>query len=234
LSALIGVAKVFQEALGCSYMKGIWDHDIARGILWDVTKYKYSTELTTRQGKGVAPTWSWASMVPSDGNKIFFPAGDEDSFTPDSEFELLGTIRPSETFESQLPNKRGLLWVKGRSFDAIICLAIGIADQQFESLLILETDVGDAVLVTALYFAPDIPGTLGEIVEESTYEVTCLQVGSMEEKEPEPNSPEVYYCMLILRASNDSPGAWERVGVLDMMENIGINRNSLVREFKLV
>ena len=40
LGALMGVSKTFQEKLGCESLKGIWQGDIAKGLLWNVTRYE--------------------------------------------------------------------------------------------------------------------------------------------------------------------------------------------------
>jgi hypothetical protein len=58
LIALTGVATVFQDRIKSGYLAGLWQADIARGLLWDVTRYQnLRVWHITRQHKSVAPTW---------------------------------------------------------------------------------------------------------------------------------------------------------------------------------
>lgn len=80
LSALLGIAKVFHSRLMSTYLRGLWVKDLARGLLWDVTRHENIHNSaspislpTKRQNREVAPTWSWASMVMTEGFGIVFP-----------------------------------------------------------------------------------------------------------------------------------------------------------------
>jgi hypothetical protein len=91
LEALTGVAKMFWEKLHSRYLHGIWEGEIARGLLWNVTRHETSiipAKTTRRQAKEVAPTWSWASLVLAPGNSIFFPVGEDELFSSDSDLDF--------------------------------------------------------------------------------------------------------------------------------------------------
>jgi hypothetical protein len=54
LEALMGVGKAFWEKLGCKYLNGVWEGDVVKRLLWNVTHYETldgSSGGTRRQGK---------------------------------------------------------------------------------------------------------------------------------------------------------------------------------------
>ena len=64
LSALAGMAARIGAIVGCRYFFGIWEGDLARGLLWRSTvmwlPHVYRVPL--RRPAGRAPSWSWASV----------------------------------------------------------------------------------------------------------------------------------------------------------------------------
>jgi len=58
--AIAGMAKVFEQKLGSTYLAGLWKDDILAGLLW---RRHNSTETLIRlREPWVAPSWSWASV----------------------------------------------------------------------------------------------------------------------------------------------------------------------------
>jgi hypothetical protein len=65
LPALSGLAIHFYRALRDDYLAGIWKHDIVRGLNWNWMPHRnYKPPQSV-----IAPTWSWASVQPS---QIFY------------------------------------------------------------------------------------------------------------------------------------------------------------------
>jgi hypothetical protein len=105
LEALMGVAKVFWERLGCSYLHRVWENDIAKGLLWNVT---CAVICGTMPSKGAR-----ASLVIPGGSRIYFPAGEGETFRSDERFEFLGTDPPTDSLQSLFRNDSGAILVKG-------------------------------------------------------------------------------------------------------------------------
>ncbi|KAH7081296.1 heterokaryon incompatibility protein-domain-containing protein [Paraphoma chrysanthemicola] len=70
LPAISGMAKIIADSVGDTYLAGLWEGDLVRGLLWNVTTPRYrglpallmQLKLTTTESASyVAPTWSWAS-----------------------------------------------------------------------------------------------------------------------------------------------------------------------------
>ncbi|ESZ98430.1 hypothetical protein SBOR_1092 [Sclerotinia borealis F-4128] len=99
LIALIGVATQFQEKVKCGSLAGLWDLDIAKGLMWNITGYDYMRGKMNikrvRKPFTFAPSWSWASVVPgpeSPAPSISFPL--DQTLTPHDKFKFLGTDIP--------------------------------------------------------------------------------------------------------------------------------------------
>ena len=58
LPALGGLSAAFSRRSGCTYVAGLWQEDIVRGMLWEV----HEPENTTFPSKYRSPSWSWASI----------------------------------------------------------------------------------------------------------------------------------------------------------------------------
>jgi hypothetical protein len=65
LPALAGLAAAFCERSGLSYVAGLWEEDLVRGLLW----YSDNSEDTILPLVYRAPSWSWACL---DGQINFF------------------------------------------------------------------------------------------------------------------------------------------------------------------
>lgn len=237
LQALKGVAEVFREKLGCQYLSGVWASDLAKGLLWNFTRYESynfssSSSATKRQGKDVAPTWSWASMVLADGNRIFYPAGDDKSFVADERFELVCPDPLLKSTGSDLGSDSGAVRVKSAFASAIACSAVSVDEQQQGALLIFDTAVDDMVIITIIHIRMDDSSEFEKSM--ASREVSCLLIGSTIEKDWETDQRTRYFCMLALQPSREIPGSWERIGILDVREDFGIHQDLGENRFKLV
>lgn len=237
LEALTGVAKVFWESQRGAYLKGVWGGDAAKGLLWNVTRYNQRSpgfSATRRQGNEVAPIWSWASMVLAEGNKVFFPAGDDGSFASDERFEFLDTDPPSEQ-SLNFETGPGAIWIKGSAVNAIACVGGCVDEQNHDAVLIFEIEFDDMVIITTVKAEMDVPPSITGPLEETAKDTSCLLVGrSMVDKNWESNQQATYLCMLVLQPCSDIRGAWERIGVLDIREDLGILQGLKVERLKLV
>jgi hypothetical protein len=237
LEALMGVGKVFWEKLGCKYLNGVWEGDVAKGLLWNVTRYEtldISSGGVRRQSKEVAPTWSWASLVLTAGNKIFFPIGDAHLFRSDEQFQFLDTEPPQVRSQSHFRSESGAILVKSTFVDAIACFATREGEAEHDVLLIFQEDVDDAVLIRTSVLDMDVSLEFGEPLADIIPEVSCLLLGSAEEKDWETSQPVIYNHMLVLQPSSDILGAWERIGILNIKEDVGIHLGLAEKIFKLV
>jgi hypothetical protein len=57
LVAIMGIAELFRKKLKDRYIWGLWEKDLARGILWNAT-----SEWCSRTSDTGAPSWSWLSI----------------------------------------------------------------------------------------------------------------------------------------------------------------------------
>ncbi|KAF7892126.1 hypothetical protein EAF00_008428 [Botryotinia globosa] len=153
LSALLGIAKVFHARLMSTYLRGLWGGDLARRLLWDVTKYEnvhtnaspFNSPLK-RQNREVALTWSWASMVMIEGIGIIFPAAHDASFSKNPQFYPSKHASPpakspgTSSFETLLETKT--ICVNTEHFFATVSLP----ETEKNKMLVFDTDVEDMIL----------------------------------------------------------------------------------------
>ncbi|KAF8911150.1 heterokaryon incompatibility protein-domain-containing protein [Gymnopilus junonius] len=71
LPALSGLASRFAKYLPNNerYLAGLWEGDLARNLLWE-SGGSTQTAGPTRERKGSAPSWSWASLVWGGGDSV--------------------------------------------------------------------------------------------------------------------------------------------------------------------
>jgi hypothetical protein len=65
-------------------------------------------------------------------------------------------------------------------------------------------------------------------------DVSCLLLASTEEIDRETNQPVIYNHMPVLQPSSDILGAWERIGILNIKEEVGFHLALVEKTFKLV
>jgi hypothetical protein len=225
LPALIGVATVFQARLNSGYLAGLWQMDIARGLLWDVTRLRYAQPESSvgRQRRPNVPSWSWASLtLNTDGTGIIFPSGHDETFQEDNRFAFLDSDLSTTATESNTGTQNGTLMIRGAAVEAISCPCQSLRSSQ-DLTLIFEQDVDDFVLVTTLGMSSDVTGSVfGDYPLKDGVVVSCLLIGKMIDDNWEFQEEVKYYCTIVLRSSVAVSGSYERIGVLDIKESTGI------------
>lgn len=235
LEALNGVARVFWEKLNCRYLKGLWEDDMAKGLLWNVTRFP-PAKPSTRQSSEVAPTWSWASLVPAEGGRIYFPARQDRLFCADQRFRFVGTDPAKDAPQATFRNEcKGIL---------INCGAVDASAHIWEAedgsygitLLFQEDieDIEDMVLISSTPLVADVEPEVDRTSSAATWEVACLLIGSAEEKTKDTDQMETCHRMLVVQPSERKLGSWERLGVLNVKEVTGIHKAVQKRQLRLV
>jgi hypothetical protein len=236
LTALIGVATVFQARLQSGYLAGLWREDIARGLLWDVTRYENlrPRQNIRRHQHLIAPTWSWASLIlDAEGVGIIFPTGHDETFNVDQHFEFLGTDIPFAATESSYGATNGAILVRGAFVTAIACYYNQSGPGAKEMRLIFCQDLNDIVLVTAIGMYIDVASNTRDASPGDAI-VFCLLVGVMVEDDWDSNHHLTYFCTLVLKPSLLVSDSYERIGVLDIKEDRKIFEEAPEMTFKLI
>ncbi|KAH7357083.1 heterokaryon incompatibility protein-domain-containing protein [Rhexocercosporidium sp. MPI-PUGE-AT-0058] len=226
LPALTGVATVFQRRLGCAYLAGIWQDDIARGILWAVTRHQRVWSLRSVHRHNFAPTWSWASLtMDAAGSRIMFPAGHDDTFKADYRFSFLSTDIPFAATDYNLttPAAHHSISLRGVSRAATAHPKILEAASWKDSTLVFEQEVEDLVLISVAQMNLDCTWKSPDTCPlEAGTELHCLMVGNKVNKDRESGRETQYQCSLVLKASSLNLQLFERVGVLSATEDLGL------------
>jgi hypothetical protein len=173
------------------------------------------------------------------GNRIFFPIGDDHLFRSDERFQFLDTEPPQEQSQSHFRNESGAILVKSAFVDAIACFVAREGEAEHDDhgddvLLIFQEDVDNTVLIGTSILDLDISLEFEEPLADTIRDVSCLLLESAEEKDWETNQPVIYNRMLVLQPSSNILGAWERIGVLNIKEEVGFHLGLVEKLFKLV
>ena len=235
LPALIGVATVFQASLKCGYLAGLWEKDIARGLLWDMTRHENSMDYVRRHKRSFAPSWSWASMVlETEGSGIIFPAGHDANFKTDRRFAYVNTDMPVTAMDSNFGTPNKAIWIRGAVVTAISCAHSEPVEKENTLILVFEQDVEDAILITIIGMKLDVTGSTTESTPmEYGATIHCILVGSTVEDDWDSDDQVTYLCTCVLRMPIAIPDSLERIGVLDIREDTGIFHSASEMVLKL-
>lgn len=237
LPALTGVATVFQKKLDCGYIAGIWKNDIARGILWDVTRYQCERSERSIRRHGSAPTWSWASLtLDIEGSGIMFPAGHDETFQADDRFSFLHTDIPFAATDFK---------VAAPAIESISLRGVSVAatahphapdDAAWKDLtLVFEQDVEDIVLITVAEMNIDCTWKCpNPCPVETGSTIYCLLVGKKVDTDWESGQQTRYQCTLVLKPSALETIMLERLGVVSVAEHLGLFETAPETSFQLI
>jgi hypothetical protein len=237
LPALTGVATIFQRKLGCGYLAGIWQDDIARGILWDVTRYESVRSKRSIRRHDPAPTWSWASLILGvEGSGIIFPAGHDDTFQVDDRFRFLDTDIPFAATDSSLVMPTMESISLSGVFVAATAHPYSLDDLTWKDVvLVFEQDIEDIVLITVTEINIDFTWKSPNACPlETGTTVHCLLVGNKTNTDLESGQKTRYQCTLVLKPSSLDTQLSERVGLMSVPEDLGIFQAVAESSFKLI
>ena len=236
LPALTGVATVFQKKLQCHYLAGLWENDIARGLLWDVTRYECTRSERHIRRHPYAPTWSWASLIiKTEGPGIIFSAGHDETFKVDEKFALLDTDIPFSATDPILGSTTGSICIRGSNIAAIL-------DPQSE----LCSPLQDAVVICDQYFEDYVLITITDMNVDCTWKspascplepgstVNCVLVGCKVDNDWESGKKTPYSCTVVLKQSISDEQVFERIGVLAFENDSGALYNVSESIFKII
>lgn len=209
LPAISGIASKIRKATHSEYLAGLWKNNLASDLLWSANTSAQTTPCVFAWEKWRAPTFSWASL----DTAITYATFDEDereSFRP--------TIAIVET--SIIPkglNLLGTLASATMTLRAPIALATLASEQTKDgwkyAILIKGTSSISVVHDCELVDTDTIVGgdekqhtvrraVLGDEIHAFKAPVVCMSVARYDN----------IISGLVLGASQNSPGAWERLG----------------------
>lgn len=239
LPALIGVATVFQAYLKSEYLAGLWRKDLARGLLWDVTRTAslLSTGFEPCHRRPSVPTWTWASLILNEGAGIIFPVAHEDTFEVDQRFEYLETDMPVIATETNFEASDGKLRVRGAFITALFCPQQSRISTR-DSIIIFDHDIDDTVLVCTITMNADTNAITSDCRrwtnETTMMMICCLLVGRWVEDDWDTGQQTRYQCSLILRCCSTAQDTFERLGIIDIKEDLDLFDGSVKKFFELV
>ncbi|PVH76824.1 HET-domain-containing protein [Cadophora sp. DSE1049] len=211
LPALSGLASKFSDKCLGSYVAGIWEHDVARGLLFVVLPLEKRPSVHQRQT--TSPSWSWASAYLR-GSKISYSHIIKRGFIHDSSFQILGMdLKPSSSNPfSWVQN--GILHVKGRcALARIFTESSGPRDQRNKKF-VMKVD-GIQKIVPLENFKCD--GNIKSLDDTPLY---CLLFGKQDATWSINHHPDGVLCeyVLVLRRASEELNKYTRAGLLSIMD----------------
>ncbi|KAF5872954.1 putative het domain-containing protein [Botrytis fragariae] len=207
---------------------GLWQSDIARGLLWSLrgvyqsSSYNKNEQDTSQDKTTFACSWSWASALFKDGGIITFPATQDSTFKPHECFSYIGTNLPTTAAE--------ILNFPEMDIPTIRIQGLGVAGEIAKKL-------GDERGVTLNFGNHSAKASSPETIisldfynnlhndhatNEST-KVLCIVVGTMRLRDPTAKLKTAsWICTLLCKLSSRRPEYYERVGVFDIREDTGV------------
>lgn len=236
LPALTGVATVFQRKLECRYLAGLWENDIARGLLWDVTRYECTRSQRNVRRQRYAPTWSWASLVmETEGPGIIFSAGHDETFEVNERFVLLDTDIPFLATDVSLSATTGSICIRGTCIAAILDAHSELRSPLKDVSVICDQDLEDFVLITIADMNVDCTwDSLASCPLEPGGIVHCVLVGRKVDNDWESGQKTPYSCTVVLKQSVSNAQTFERIGVLAIEENSATFHDASETLFKII
>lgn len=238
LLALLGIATMFKSRLNVPYCVGIWETDIVRGLLWQLTRRANmeARRRTFRPNPPIAPSWSWASMVLyPEGTGVLFQAANDGFFEADTQFNYNITGAWSNGMPTSLGSGTTSLSLRGKAISALHTYNPDCRRLSSSALydFIIEEEY---VLVVAINM------DLDESFEDSTKSgildgtaISCVLLGYSREKvddsEEVNDEPSLY--TLVLRQLEVS-GKYQRMGLAHIYEDVGLFPDNSLGQFDLV
>ncbi len=232
--ALAGIAQRVQDHIKLEYVAGMWDGDLARGLLWRGTINR-SGLIATRRSTSM-PTWSWMSRSTRQNPDdmlctLSYSLVLLNGFLNDERFQIHSySIKFESDNDGQFSSpKSGQVDITGVCLPATITFKPSLSTHGG-----IEFGVNlncDDVIRSELLWA-DCPYSVvgrGPLLEGE--EVCCLLVGTTEKKS---NTEQREY-VLVLRKAEEQASCYERIGLsLFGLENYSVFRDAPVSKIKII
>jgi hypothetical protein len=103
-----------------------------------------------------------------------------------------------------------------------------------DSTLIFSQEQDGLVLISTAEMSFDISSGVNGPTSSPDASIYCLLMGTMVEKDSESNKHVNYLCTLVLKPSSLFLNAYERIGVLDIKEELGLFDQAPETTFRIV
>ncbi|ESZ96631.1 hypothetical protein SBOR_2998 [Sclerotinia borealis F-4128] len=227
LIAVAGVATIFQKRLKCRYLAGIWQCDIARGLLWSVSRYTFSNSKRSmiRPKKPCAPSWSWASLILDQrGTSIVFRSTPGDSFSVHEQFRYvdhMGTADPNIIPDLRIDSRIDRIQVQGLLTSAKLVHNIRCGPLLRRRTLVLRLGPG-AKESSIDIESQNSTGMIETFVPSGTI-IFCLLVGTKTVLNPREDTQMIWLCTLVCKAAKFGVETiYKRIGIFDVWEGASV------------
>ncbi|KAK0099601.1 hypothetical protein ONS96_008101 [Cadophora gregata f. sp. sojae] len=215
LPALSGMASKFSDKCLGNYVAGIWEHDMARGLLFITSPLDNSQSAPTALPSSPSvPSWSWASVYLR-GSMISYGHILAGGFVQDASFQVLimDVKRSGNNPFSWV--EHGSLRVKGRCSLTRIFTERSVSGHLRNKKFVIKID-GDHRVVPLEYFSSD--DDLDSLDDTPLY---CLLVGFQDSTWSVGQNPEgaQYEYVLVLYKVSEEQNTYRRVGLLSIMDD---------------
>lgn len=221
--AILGVARLFQNYLRTKYLAGLWETDIARGLLWDASGRAGRT--VSRPQPPIAPSWSWISVIPTVETSTYYARPIAHEFRIHKKFQYLGTSMSGVTDNVQSALDMG--WIKIHTSYVTATLAHRQPGNKGREKTCLFTG--------SYQFKMDLDVTydvLSNIADLST--VCCLFIGCTLVGDPRIETPVRYICCLVCKQLQPPDYRLQRIGLANIPVSSSVALNIQQSSFLLV
>lgn len=223
LPALSGLASAFSRKLKTTYLAGLWESDLWRGLLWLRPEF-FGRDTQCRRLMGDAcsiPTWSWASIVREehDNAPVFeFASTTFEALKKDDRFAVVSANCTTSTTNIFGNVSGGVLQLRGALIETLVSREnLGLNLKDYELLLIGNDLNGPTEFYPAysadlqhhLVFDVGFGGVPKEIPPNSA--VYCLCVAVRSTYTGDGTGVKIQYCLVLEELREKT---YRRVGLL--------------------
>ncbi|KAE9372589.1 hypothetical protein N431DRAFT_483353 [Stipitochalara longipes BDJ] len=206
LPALSGLACEFSNKSLGTYVGGIWEHDLARGLLFETVIRK--EPLAVNHSRLSAPSWSWASAYLAGSRKISYGIVLRDGFLRDPRFYVMSVYLTPHRSNPFSWVEHSLLQVKGCCAVAGIVVEPSSLGQNQNRNFIMEIGGVQRIIPLKCFLNDE------DIQDLTRTPLCCLLVGRQDD--PEVDNIDYNPCeyVLVLRKASAELNTYKRAGLL--------------------
>lgn len=211
LPALSGLASKFSDKCLGNYVAGIWEHDVARGLLFATSASEELQPL--HQSQSSLPSWSWASAY-LHGLQISYGYILKRGFIQDPSFHILGMDLERSSSNPFSWVEHGVLHIQGHCASARIFTGASSSLDQPDVKFVMRLD-GSPRSIPLDYFRSD-----GNIDTLTDALLCCLLIGEQDTSWSVDLGHDGTICeyVLVLRKASEELKTYRRVGLLSIMD----------------